>query len=184
MPAIPPQYKKYIQRGVIGFVAFVILLCVGTWAWTELSNNPQTLPGVSQPQIESQQQPDVQTDLQKAVTAFGPFEPLPAVASDQPDTRIPAVLLLKSNGLMQASSKWTVSLTQASWSPGKAYQVVASEVKGQFVTIKTSNGNVYTIRCEQPFLVEEYPQTMLYIDAQNQLWNTTSTRATLARQAL
>jgi hypothetical protein len=132
-----------------------------------------TLPGVNQ------QTPGM-TDLQTMEAAFGPFAHLPASNSDTPDTKYPALLLMRQDSSEVASTRWTVTVKSIRpWEQLSAPQISALSVTHGYASFKVSTSPVfvYTVHVGQPFVLEFEPQYVMYIDAAGNQWTTSFARA-------
>lgn len=175
--------RTWLRRTCVSLVIAVIA-GVGTEAVIDLGDNPPTTPPRAEQQAPEPPQILRQTDLQKSRAALGPFETIAAPSSDHPDTKFPAVLLLRQDGSVAASTKWKLPFSPTTWAQQDVFQISKLGVDGDYATIESSTGNVYTVRIGQPFLMEGVPQQILLIDSDAQQWTTPISRAQIARQAL
>ena len=171
---------------VVIAVIVAILAVVGAVALQNIRNTPPQFvgPSPSLPAVQ-QQQPSV-TDLQRVEQVLGPFVPLNAFASNTPDTNFPAVVLIKQDGSEAASESYTVPFTPKGWARQDLPQISNLTVSESFAAFTTSSNtaNSYTVRTDQPFVLEAVPQYVVLIDAHGKQWIIGTTRAMAARHHL
>lgn len=175
---------NWLKRNAVAATT-ALFVAVGAWVVTDVINNPsptRSQPAVMAPPIENR---PLQTNLQKVVASLGPFETLAVTNSRHPETKHPAVLLLRQDGSTAASQKWTLPFTPTSWSAqSDSPQITRMLVDGDYVTLQTSIGRTHVVHAGQPFIIESHPQTIMTIDGDGQLWQTSATRAQFERSQL
>lgn len=175
----PARLHRMLLATAVAMVVTVGGVVIQDWTSNTPDQIAQTVPKQpAKPQILRQ------TDLQKAVAALGPFQTLAVPSSDHPDTNNPAVLLLRQDGSVAASQKWTLTFTHATWAALETMQISRVQVNGDYAVIEDSTGNVYTVRCGQPFVMEGVPQQLLLVDTAGQQWTAPTTRANILRRSL
>lgn len=167
-------------------LAVAIVAVVGTTIVHNIIDTPPQVVG-SAPKLPAVQlQQPATTDLQQVEATLGSFGTLPVSSSNTPDTAFPAVLLIRQDGSIAASQKWTVPFSANEWAKQSSPQIAALSVSNGYATFKTSASGIfaYTVRVGQPFVLEQVPQYVMLIDAQGVQWSIGSTRAETLRRPL
>ena len=168
-------------QAATALILAVLITIAGTAAHNILSNpkqtigNPDPLPTVPQQSLKP-------TDLQQVEETLGPFTTLPVSNSATPDTKYPAVLLIRQDGSIAASVQWSVPFQSLNWVKQDAVQIVSLTVKDGYATFSTGPGRAYTVRCSQPFVLEAVPQFVWVIDSGGKQWSISSNNAAALRQ--
>lgn len=163
-----------------GGIAFVVTFGLGQ-AFSGPYYPPAQPPAKAVPKV----QPLKATDLQQVRNAFGPFSTIAVNAgSPEPDTRSPAILLLSNDSSVQASTKWTVRFNKQAWSQQPAFQISGVSVSHGYATFGMGQGSVFTVKCGQPFVLEDQPQQVVLIDVNAKQWIVNSNRALVLRERM
>lgn len=170
--------RKSAQAAVAAIVAAIVT--TGFGLAHDVSEGPP--PSVAAQQLPPmQEQPLIPTDLQTVETGLGPFGVLPASNSATPDTMYPAVLLASEDGALNASKRWTVSFSRATWSHQQALWIVSLTVHNGYATFSTGPARVFTVRTNQPFVLAAVPQYVWVIDDSGKQWSISTSQAIALR---
>ena len=176
--------ERKVLYPILGITVLIIVVTlVVITIITNILNTAHQNFGSQQTLPPATQQPLQPTNLQQVEAVLGPFSTLPASNSSTPDTQYPAVLMIRQDGSIGASSNWSVPFnTGAGWTQQSAGQIVSLTVMSGFATFSTGPGRSYTVKCNQSFVLEQDPQYVYVITSSSMQYSISSARAEVLRQ--